>query len=495
MMNSIKNPFIEQYKKTLNKETNEANYVIQKIKEQSRDYLNKIFTLNPDDILLNIENKLNNTVRAVEAYNYQFNTFKISNDVYNYLNTFGEKIILPIYQNLKELLEDATIDIIVANLNKNSEVFEKEYSIDKFDNKTNEINNNLTHYINEMNTSIKNYGVKENIYENNLKSEIANYKRIRRLEETDKQQVADLKLDKTFQELKNTSKSIKEFIQSFNLFYNFDDNINKYINDIEYQNGRSENLIKKYTLYYDELSTKLYELNNLAKDYYNKANSTYYKIKDSIIESILLINEYIEKCSDITYKTIANKYIEIKDNFNPVSENNEDEKDSTPIDNYNENAGNDLSYTIETKIEKYKIDNEFALDILFEEGDIKKPKVLGKVINKNKPKKIEINFYSLTGQVCGRIGRRINAEFNNISLSTDINFDGGLNNATINTNFDYEEYNVETNYYENVEITETIDLGGIQFPISSICTEITREVPDSEIILSKKEKEMKTYSF
>ena len=501
MMNTIKNPFIEQYKKALNKETNEANYVIKKMKEQSRDYLNKIFTLNPDDILVNIENKLNNTVRAVEAYNYQFNTFKISNEVYKYLNNFGHDIILPIYKYIKELLDAATIDIIVANLNNNSEDFEKEYSIDKFDNKAYEIKNNLTHYINEMNTSIKNYGVKEDIYKENLKKEIANYKRIRRLEETDdekltyKQQAADLKLDKTFQELKTTSKSMKEFIQSFSLFYNFDDKINKYINDIEYQNGISENLIKKHTLNYDELSTKLYELNNLAKEYYNKANSTYYKIKDSIIKSILLINEYIEKCSIITYETIANKYFEIKDNFNPVSKKEVDEKDSISIDEYNENAGNDLSYTIETKIEKFKIDNEFTLDILFEEGDIKNPKVLGKVINKNKPKKIEINFYSLTGQYCGKIGRRINAEFNNISLSTDINFEGGLNNAKINTNFDYEEYNVETKYYEDIEITQTIVLAGITFPISSICTEISKEVPDSEVILSKKEEEMKAYSY
>ena len=68
MMNNIKNPFIEQYKKTLNKETNEMIYFIKKLKEESRDDLNKLFTLNSDNILVEIENKLNNTVRAVEAY-------------------------------------------------------------------------------------------------------------------------------------------------------------------------------------------------------------------------------------------------------------------------------------------------------------------------------------------------------------------------------------------------------------------------------------------
>ena len=40
---------------------------------------------------------------------------------------------------------------------------------------------------------------------------------------------------------------INDFIDSFTLFTNFDERINKYINNINYQNGLSENIIKKNT--------------------------------------------------------------------------------------------------------------------------------------------------------------------------------------------------------------------------------------------------------
>ena len=72
MNNIIKKPFIEQYTLTLNKET-EMNYFIEEIKEEGRDDLNQLFTLNSDNILNDIEIKLNNTLKAVQLYNYHFN--------------------------------------------------------------------------------------------------------------------------------------------------------------------------------------------------------------------------------------------------------------------------------------------------------------------------------------------------------------------------------------------------------------------------------------
>ena len=72
MNNIIKKPFIEQYTLTFNKET-EMNYFIEEIKEEGRDDLNQLFTLNSDNILNDIEIKLNNTLKAVQLYNYHFN--------------------------------------------------------------------------------------------------------------------------------------------------------------------------------------------------------------------------------------------------------------------------------------------------------------------------------------------------------------------------------------------------------------------------------------
>ena len=502
MNNLIKNPFIEQYKITLNKETNEMNYFIKQLMEQLKPQLNKIFTLNTDNELKDIENKLNKTVRAVEAYNSHFKSFKISDQVKIYLEDFGKDIIYSKYQYIKILLDSQSKDIIFENLQKNYEEFKKEYQIDIFENKYNEMNNNFTKYFNEMNQTINNYGYIESYYKENLNKEILNYHNIRRLDELDnekiiyKQQAADLKLDETFQELKNSSLFLKEFIQSFSGFSKFDEKINKYINDIKYQNTISENTIKKNTENYDELSSKLYELNSLSLRYYNKANLTYYKLKESIIDFIVEINELIEKCANITYKSIADYYISIKDEFNPVNEVNKNEEILPSIEYTEEKE--EYNYIIETTFEKYLKDNQFILDILFEDEDIKKPKIVGKVINRNKPKSMKIDFYSMSGQT-GKIGRKINVEFNNISSSIEIKFDGGLNNAIINFNLSYDKYNIYTKFYESVDYTEDVDVGGLYLPGVIFDDENDVETPETEetleLVESKTENKIVSYSF
>ncbi len=220
-------------------------------------------------------------------------------------------------------------------------------------------------------------------------------------------------------------------------------------------------------------------------------------MKESIIKYIMEIDELIKKCENITYKTIADNYINIKDNFNPVNTLKNKELESLPLEKYKEEK-EEKNYIIETNVENYIIDNQFILDILFEDDDIKKPKIVGKVINKNKPKSFVINFYSKSGQ-SGKLGRKINVEFNNISSSIDINFDGGLNDAIINTNFSYEEYNIHTKFYETIENTQIIVIGGIQFEIPGISIEKDIDPPENEkeleVVKSKTKNKTESYSY
>ena len=485
LMNTyIKGPFVEQYTKAINKETDDMSYYIEKRKQDLRVYLNEIFSLDIDNVLSDIDNELNNTLKAVNEYSSHFNTFKISNDIIQFLDNYGKDIIYPKYQGIKNKIDENTKDLVIKNLEKNSDDFKKEYSIEKFENKIQEINVNLTNSFNQLNNTLRKYGTIEQVYEKNLNKELGNYIRIRRLDEFDnekmiyKQQSSDYKLDKTFQELKNSSLSIKEFIQSLNLFSNFNDKINKYINDINYQYGISEILIKKDTQNYDELSTKLNNLKSYSLNYYNKTNSTYHKMKKNIIKYIFEIDELIQIISNITYNTIANKYIEFKNEFNSFKNKTNEERQSISVEKYTETK-QEKTYHIETTIEKYLINNEFNLDFVFEEGDIKKPKVLGNVINENKPKKFLIDFYSLLGKKCGRYGREINADFKNISLTTLINFIGGLNDAKINTNFNLEEYNIDIKFYEQISIPSVKYIDGIKFSSKS-CVKKSREAPDGE---------------
>ena len=411
--------------------------------------------------------------------------------------------ISPKYEEINNILNTATKDLIINNLETNSENFKNSYNYDEFESKNQEINDNLTNSFNKINESLKSYGAIESEYSEKLNKEISNYNRIRNLDELDddkiayNRRIADVKLDQTFQEIKNSSENIKQFIESLNLFKEFEEKINKYINDINYQYGISQNTIKKNKDYYDELNDKLYELNAYSLQYYKKVNSSYHKTKELILESINKISELIENCTNITFKTIADKYIEIKNDFNAIDILNKKEEGEQNLD-YTERI-NDKNYTVKSKIKSYIIENEIQMDINFEDGYMKKPKIVGSLINKNRPTNFEIDVYSKFGQKCGKFGRRINAQVNNISLSVDLNFDGGLNSGSFTTKTDFDEYTIKNYFYEEIEIKQSRKIGNIEFPLPSRCDEIEAQIPEGEkeeeIISAKKNETNIPYNF
>jgi hypothetical protein len=504
MNNYIKNPFIQKYSKTLNEETNKMLHFVEENRELAKADLNKIFTLKPDDILSEIENKLNNTLKAVEAYNLHFNNFNIPDIVKKFLEQYISNTISPKYEEINNILNTATKDLIMNNLETNSENFKNSFNSDEFESKNKEIIDNLTISFNKINESLKSYGAIESEYSEKLEKEIVKYNRIRILDELDddkiaySRRIADVKLDETFQEIKNSSENIKQFIESLNLFKEFEEKINKYINDINYQYGISQNTIKKNKDYYDELNDKLYELNSYSLGYYKKVNSSYHKTKELILESIEKINELIENCTNITFKIITDKYIEYKDNFNAIYVPNKREEDEQNFDDYNERI-DDKIYIVKAKIKSYKIENEIQMDIKFEDEEMKKPKIEGSLINKNRPTMFEIDIYSKYGQKCGKIGRKISAEINNISLSVDLNIDGGLNSGSFITKTDFDEYIIKNYFYETKEIKQSRIIGNIEFPLPSRCDEIKVDIPEGEkeeeIISAKKNETNIQYNF
>ena len=227
-------------------------------------------------------------------------------------------------------------------------------------------------------------------------------------------------------------------------------------------------------------------------------NSSYHNTKDLIFGSIDKINELIEKCINTTFKTLADKYIEIKDNFHSIVYRNKNEEKEINIDDYRERIDNNI-YTIKSKIENYIIDNKIKLDIIFEEGDFKKPKIVGILINKNRPKNLEIDIYLSYGQNCGKIGRKIIAEMNDISFSVYFNFDLTSNKAIFNTKTNFGEYIIKNYFYEAKEIKQTKTFGSLVFYIPSRCELIYTQIPEGEneyeIINAKKIETNITYDF
>ena len=80
------------------------------------------------------------------------------------------------------------------------------------------MNKNLSIYFDKYSNILKKYGSIEDTYNQNLDKEIANYRRIRLLEETNNNEnnnkKTKIKLDDNFNQLKNTSTILKGDIQS-----------------------------------------------------------------------------------------------------------------------------------------------------------------------------------------------------------------------------------------------------------------------------------------
>ena len=489
MNNYIKNPYIEQYTKSLKESTDEMlNFIFEK-KEMFRLELEGLLTMDKEKTFHNIDTKINDALSLVEEIQTYFNSFKISTEIEEFLDNFAEKKILSLHQEIKNILDDQTKYLVLDNLNINAENYTKAYLSESIESKLNQIFILFKEsFFNKMNESLYKYGTTDDLYLTNLEREIISVsnRRNRRLEEI-QEGFSDLKLENTFKSLKATSQSVKQEILSLDLFSNFDDKINKYINIIKEQYEISKNLIKnrKYT---EEISTKLFEnleeLKELSISYYNKTIIKYDKIKDYIEDSIINIDKLIEKCSDITYNITNDKYEEIKNNFKKIN-NKIKNKDTIDVINLKKIESN-INYQAQIKINEILVNNEFLFDIIFEDG---KYKLKGKSINDDNPRSIVIDF-SFKNEKCIKMGKEMTINLNNISSNVELEFDSGSLETIITKKYSFDKYYIDNKYYNQTQTSKTVNIGPASVP-KIMCTLNLLDIPigekEREIIPAKNE--------
>ena len=368
---------------------------------------------------------------------------------------------------------------VINNLDYYSNEYKKVYSINKFQDLMNITNLNFTLYIDKFNQILNNYGSTLDRYKLNLENEINKYNnKIYNNEE----KLYNINIDIPLNELANTSFTLEKFINNLDLFEKFEEKIN---NNIKEKNAQFEysnyilNLNKDNNSYYETMIEKLNELNNLSLEYYSEANSFYLLMKEQIINNISNIDELIKTCENITYEVITTKYQEIKNKYNKTNINETKIHEIIAVPEYTHyDLDNNNIFGIKTDINNYIINNIFTLDIIID-NNTKIPKVVGNLVNNIKPKSFMIDCYSSNGPT-GKIGRKINIVFNDIFSYSNIIFDGKLNNATITTNFNFEEYSVKTQYYEEKVSTLDMVILGIHFVIPEFSTFVNVETPNNE---------------
>ena len=124
----LKERMLDSYSKILNLKSEEIFVNVRDHKEFIKGKFDDLFSLDPDEILTEINNKLNKTKNAIKEYNDYFNTFQIHQDLLTYIENFGYDKIKPLYVNFLSFMNKITKNQIIEILKKmlkNMKIFTK----------------------------------------------------------------------------------------------------------------------------------------------------------------------------------------------------------------------------------------------------------------------------------------------------------------------------------------------------------------------------------
>jgi hypothetical protein len=492
----MKEKLIDSYSKAINEKTREMVRLVNEQKEVLRSKIDDLFSLDSDRILHEVNEKINSTLDSINEYNNYFETFKISNGIKDYLSSYGSTTIQPIFEKFKIELNKATKDKITLNVEKNSKNIENLDPSEFILQSNNSFQYFNSNYITNISHSIDSYGPDN--YKNNLDLERSNKRQrlLRRLQGTETEEeiaqesydrIADSGIEETFQKILSTSTNIKNYFDSLEAFNDFDKKINKYKNNINIGYKASKELIARNE--YEEeidnyLNNKLTNLTNIANNYYNQINESYYNLRDFLNKSLVHIYNTLNQCANITYITFNDEYDKIANETNEI--NSKYSKTEERL--------NQIEYTKKTehKQNKVKADvfdfreySEFKFDLILEGTTHKKPRVMATIVDKSRPKKIALNVSSPFG-TCGENINELEVEFNDANYTMNIDYSGG-SNITVTTFTNFEKYKYSTEVYQIGETNETttVDANGIEIEFRTKCkkakTKVFKNKFDTEV--------------
>ena len=494
----LKNPLVKKYEPYLKEKINELIKTINNYRESVSSQIGDVKVVDSEKILIEIKKKINSTLEQIDIYNNHFNDFKIPENITQFLLSYGDNSIKPLFENISNLINNATKNKILENLENNSYNYEKNLDISLFNNKANESQSFLNEsYINYINNKINLYDAEN--YAKKLENEKDKLTSRRRryleninteddIKEDYSERVADKPLDDIFSKLLDTADNVQSYVDSLNEFNKFDEKIKNYINDTNIAEKNSSQLIEMYDFEENTkkiLNDKLSYLKNISLIYYNKVNDIYSIVRNNIKNSIKNINGELKKCANVTYETFANNYINILNNETYKSMNktySNITKELNPIEH--RSTSENLELIFETKISNFRQYSGFKFDIQYEESkNIKKPKISASVTNKNLPKKMTIKTYEAFGE-CGKIGKKIEIEFNDANYSTILNFDTNSTDIKLTSTTKFEGYSYTSTPFEaeNSKKSKCVNIEGIEICDSSDCVSEKDDVSEKEKI-------------
>ena len=447
----LKEKLFSSYTKIMNEKTNEIIQFVNEKKVLIKSKLSGFFSLDSDQVLIEVNQKINNTLAAINNYEDYFKSFEIPNSIFTFLNKYGNSIIKPKFNDLNTILRQEAKDKIITNLNENSKNIEN-LSSDQF---IRQVNDDYTffneNYIQNFMHSINSYGT--NNYSTHLKNKMENKTEIlrRRLDGSQTEEeisteaierVLDQGIETNFLYLLNSINNIKNNIKTLEEFNQIENKIKNYISLVNEKNKESRKLIEENE-YEDEIKNDLIEkLTNLtiiSKGYYNEINESYYQFKNYLKKIIEDLDNSINNCANITYNEFNKEFEKIVNNTNSfkVSHSKIIDKIDTiePYTKRTEHKANTVTPTV-TDLNEL---GEFKFDILYKNESIKKLIIMATIINRSRPNnaKVDINYIISN---CARVTNNLDIDFKEANYTMDIYYDSELNKINLTMYTFFEKY-------------------------------------------------------
>jgi hypothetical protein len=176
----------------------------------------------------------------------------------------------------------------------------------------------------------------------------------------------------------------------------------------------------------------------------------------------------LNQCADITYKIFNSEYEKISNKTNTVKTNFTDNKKELNSISYTKNTEHKRN-KVKASLSNYREYGEFEFELKFEENkNIKIPMVIGRIINKSRPKKVNLNVSSPYGS-CGEIINQMEIEFNDANYTMELISDSKKINVTTYTNFENYEYSTEVLQFGETNETKIIEFDGVVVEVRTKC--------------------------
>ena len=479
------------FKKLMNDKTKDMIRFVNEKKMTLKSKLSGLFSLDSDQVLVDINQKINNTLESIKNYQEHFASFEVPDDIKEFLNNYSASYIQPELKEFKTELNKETKDVILSNLEKNSENI-KSLSSNEF---ISQINNTFsyfdTNYNNNFRDNLNSYGMNGNDYLIRLQKQIhnKNVSLMRRLEgsqtEEDmlaesQEKIADEGIEENFQKIINFFNDIKINFDTLEIFKELDNQIKNNKQKINEKYKYSKKIIEENE--YDEevnnyLNEKLLNLTDISLDYYNKINNSYYELRNYINNSIEEIYDSLNQCANITYKEFNREFDKIVNNTESFNTDISEEKSkSNTLAPYKQDSDNKVTY-IDTVITDLKTQGEFKFNIMHKNESIKKLIITANIINRSRPNKVNINI-TTNFSFCGKVINALEIEFNEANFTTDLLYDSITNNINLTMHTLFDKYIYYSTYYliNGTSKTQNVDTGDNRMVIPNACKNQISEI-------------------